>query len=165
MTKTSKGPRREYRFHGVKMLTASHPDIRRVKRSDAQPSIHGNKLWRSSFLLIDYLTKHPPQHAKTVLDAGCGWGMSGIFCAKKFGSKGRSDLSRTGYFPPFRSYRFAVDQPTGRTAHLLHESRQAGEVVALTFFEQFSLLSHNLSGGQTALRHRQLAGQQEISGR
>ena len=99
MTKTSKGPRREYRFHGVKMLTASHPDIRRVKRSDAQPSIHGNKLWRSSFLLIDYLTKHPPQHAKTVLDAGCGWGMSGIFCAKKFGSQVTSVDADPEVFP------------------------------------------------------------------
>lgn len=77
-------PRTEYRFHGVKMLTASHPAIRRIKRGDAQPSIHGNKLWKSSFLLIDYLNKNPPEHAKTVLDAGCGWGTSGIYCAKAF---------------------------------------------------------------------------------
>ncbi|MCP4811524.1 MAG: methyltransferase, partial [Planctomycetaceae bacterium] len=66
------------------MLTASHPAIRRIKRGDAQPSIHGNKLWKSSFLLIDYLNKNPPEHAKTVLDAGCGWGTSGIYCAKAF---------------------------------------------------------------------------------
>lgn len=72
----------EYRFHGVKMLTSSHPDIRRVKRGDAQPSIHGNKLWRSSFLLIDYLKKHPLQPCARVMDAGCGWGTSGIWCAK-----------------------------------------------------------------------------------
>ena len=79
--------RTEYRFHGVKMLTSSHPEIRRIKRSDAQPSIHGNKLWKSSFLLIDYLRKNPPEHCKTVMDAGCGWGMGGIYCAKAFGSK------------------------------------------------------------------------------
>ncbi|MEE4659078.1 MAG: methyltransferase domain-containing protein [Halieaceae bacterium] len=74
--------RTEYRFHGVKMLTSSHPEIRRIKRSDAQPSIHGNKLWRSSFLLIDYLKKHPPQRARRVMDAGCGWGMGGVYCAR-----------------------------------------------------------------------------------
>jgi predicted nicotinamide N-methyase len=79
-------PRTEYRFHGVKMLTTSHPDIRRIKRTDIQPSIHGNKLWKSSFLLIDYLKKNPPEHCRTVLDAGCGWGTSGIFCAKAFKS-------------------------------------------------------------------------------
>jgi predicted nicotinamide N-methyase len=79
--------RTEYRFHGVKMLTSSHPQIRRVKRSDAQPSIHGNKLWKSSFLLIDYLRKNPPQHCRTVMDAGCGWGMSGIYCASAFNSQ------------------------------------------------------------------------------
>ncbi len=79
--------RTEYKFHGVKMLTSSHPDIRRVKRSDAQPSIHGNKLWKSSFLMIDYLRKNPPEHCRTVMDAGCGWGMGGIYCAKAFKSK------------------------------------------------------------------------------
>ena len=79
--------RTEYKFHGVKMLTTSHPEIRRIKRTDAQPSIHGNKLWKSSFLLIDYLKKNPPEHCRTVMDAGCGWGMGGIFCAKAFRSK------------------------------------------------------------------------------
>ncbi len=76
--------RTEHRFHGVTMLTSSHKDIRRIKRSDAQPSIHGNKLWKSSFLMIDYLKKNPPEHCRTVMDAGCGWGMGGIFCAKRF---------------------------------------------------------------------------------
>ena len=99
MAITKKGPRREYRFHGVKMLTASHPDIRRVKRSDAQPSIHGNKLWRSSFLLMDYLSKHPPPHVGRVMDVGCGWGMSGIYCARKFGSKVRSVDADADVFP------------------------------------------------------------------
>ena len=89
----------EVRFHGVKMLTASHPDIRRVKRGDAQPSIHGNKLWRSSFLLIDYLKKNPPRRARRVMDAGCGWGMSGIYCAKAFGSKVISVDADADVFP------------------------------------------------------------------
>ena len=82
----AKKVRTEYRFHGVRMLTTSHPEIRRLKRQDEQPSLHGNKLWRSSFLLIDYLKKNPPEHAAKVLDAGCGWGMSGIYCASALGS-------------------------------------------------------------------------------
>ena len=71
-TGARKKARTSYRFHGVTMLTSAHPAIRKVKRSDAQPSIHGNKLWRSSFLLIDYLRNHPPEHCKTAMDVGCG---------------------------------------------------------------------------------------------
>lgn len=93
------GSRTEYRFHGVKMLTTSHPTIRRIKRSDAQPSIHGNKLWKSSFLLIDYLKKNPPEHRRTVLDAGCGWGMSGIYCAHAFDSQVTSVDADADVFP------------------------------------------------------------------
>lgn len=91
--------RTEYRFHGVKMLTSSHPEIRRIKRSDAQPSIHGNKLWRSSFLIIDYLKKHPPQYSRSVMDAGCGWGMGGVYCAKAFGARVTSVDADRDVFP------------------------------------------------------------------
>ncbi|WP_279245525.1 class I SAM-dependent methyltransferase [Candidatus Litorirhabdus singularis] len=83
---SSPAARREYRFHGVRMLTSAHPAIRAVRRTDASPSIHGNKLWRSSFLLIDYLHKNPPPHCDTVMDVGCGWGMSGIYCAQRLGA-------------------------------------------------------------------------------
>jgi predicted nicotinamide N-methyase len=108
--------RTEYRFHGVKMLTASHPHIRRVKRSDAQPSIHGNKLWKSSFLLIDYLKKNPPQHSATVMDAGCGWGMSGIYCARAFNSKVTSVDADKDVFP----YLQANAEANGVTVNTLH---------------------------------------------
>lgn len=80
-------PRTEYRCRGAIMPTASHPAIRKVKRQGNYPSIHGNKLWKSSLLLIDYLNKNPPEAATTVLDAGCGWGLAGIWCARKLGSE------------------------------------------------------------------------------
>ena len=91
--------RTEYRFHGVRMLTSSHPVIRKIKRSDAQPSIHGNKLWKSSFLLIDYLKKNPPEHCRTVMDAGCGWGMGGIYCASAMNSRVLSVDADKDVFP------------------------------------------------------------------
>ena len=74
------------RFRGAIMPTASHPEIRRVRREGKYPSIHGNKLWKSSCLLIDYLKQNPPEHAGRVIDVGCGWGASGIWCAKTLGS-------------------------------------------------------------------------------
>lgn len=76
-------PAVERRFRGVIMPKASHKAIRRVKRAGHEPSIHGTKLWKSSCLVIDYLHKHPPEYTGTVLDAGCGWGVTGIWCAKK----------------------------------------------------------------------------------
>ncbi len=87
------------RFRGVSMLTASHPAIRRIKRQGTHPAIHGNKLWKSSALLIDYLHKHPPAHAARVMDAGCGWGISGIWCAKKLGSEVTSVDADPNVFP------------------------------------------------------------------
>ncbi len=86
-------------FRGVTMPTASHPAIRRVRRQGNLPSIHGNKLWKSSCLLIDYLHKHPPTHHQRVLDVGCGWGIGGIWCAKQFGSRVTSVDADPDVFP------------------------------------------------------------------
>ena len=81
------------------MPTASHPAIRRLKRQAVQPSLHGDKLWKSSFLLIDYLNKNPPEHTGRVLDVGCGWGISGIWCAKTLGSDVTSVDADDSVFP------------------------------------------------------------------
>jgi predicted nicotinamide N-methyase len=89
----------EYRFRGVTMPKASHPAIRRIKRSEAVPSIHGDKLWKSSFLLIDYLDSHRPEYCESVVDVGCGWGISGIWCAKTLGSQVISIDADNDVFP------------------------------------------------------------------
>ncbi|MFK7828418.1 MAG: methyltransferase [Congregibacter sp.] len=77
-------PIQQHRFRGVVMPTSSHPAIRRVKRLHDAPAIHGNKVWKSSCLIIDYLEQNPQPAPKKVLDAGCGWGIAGIWCAKHF---------------------------------------------------------------------------------
>ena len=89
----------EYRFRGVTMPTSSHPIIRQVRRQGNNPTIHGNKLWKSSRLLIDYMDKNRPTHCKRVLDVGCGWGISGIWCAKTLGSKVTSVDADPDVFP------------------------------------------------------------------
>ena len=96
---SKKKARTERRFRGGIMPTASHPEIRRVKRQGNYPSIHGNKLWKSSCLIIDYLKQNPPEHASTVIDVGCGWGASGIWCAKKLGSAVTSMDADPDVFP------------------------------------------------------------------
>jgi predicted nicotinamide N-methyase len=89
----------ERRFRGVVMPRASHPEIRRIKRQGNHPSIHGNKLWKSSCLLIDYLHNNPPAHCRSVIDVGCGWGISGIWCARKLGAEVTSMDADPDVFP------------------------------------------------------------------
>lgn len=96
---SKKQARTERRFRGVIMPTGSHPDIRRVKRQGNYPSIHGTKLWKSSCLIIDYLNRNRPEHANSVIDVGCGWGASGIWCAKKLGADVTSMDADPAVFP------------------------------------------------------------------
>lgn len=69
---------------GLQILKNSHPDIRRLKREGGDASLHGNKFWKSTFLLMDYLSECPPDKGCRILELGCGWGLGGIFCAKEF---------------------------------------------------------------------------------
>ncbi len=76
----------QHRFRGAIFPTSRHPEIRRAKRNHEAPAIHGNKLWKSSTLIIDYLHRNPDPKPRRVIDAGCGWGIGGIWCAKEFGA-------------------------------------------------------------------------------
>ena len=71
---------------GLKILNAQHPGIRRLKREGHQAEIHGNKFWNSSFLIMQYLKKHPLPKRSRVLEIGCGWGLLGQYCAREFGN-------------------------------------------------------------------------------
>jgi len=87
------------RFRGVTMPTSTHPEIRKVRRAGHTTTIHGNKLWKSSCLLIDYLKENPPEHAARVIDVGCGWGIAGIWCARYLGSEVTSVDADSNVFP------------------------------------------------------------------
>lgn len=108
---SAKTPPIAHDFAGVTMPTSSHPAIRRVKRRDLQPSIHGNKLWKSSCLLIDYLQQHPPEHCNRIIDVGCGWGISGIWCAQNL----QADVTSVDADPNVYPYLDAVAQLNGVT--------------------------------------------------
>ncbi len=74
------------RAYGLRALLSAHPEVRKLKRS-AAPSIHGNKHWPSSWLLIDYLSRRPLPRRRRVLELGAGWGLTGIYCARKYGAR------------------------------------------------------------------------------
>jgi len=66
------------------MLSPSHPEVRRLQHAAARPSLHGHKVWPTSFVLLDYLQQRGMAPQARVLDLGCGWGLVGIACAKAF---------------------------------------------------------------------------------
>ncbi len=72
----------ELAFNGVSALLGSHKDITSLQRRHDAPSIHGDKIWDSSFVLMDFLTEFPPQKNKVVVDVGCGWGVLSCYLAK-----------------------------------------------------------------------------------
>ena len=69
---------------GITILKSQHKDIKRL-RKQYPTSIHGNKIWKSSFLLMDYFTDHPIPKSWKVLELGCGWGPSSLFLNKQYG--------------------------------------------------------------------------------
>ena len=72
---------------GITVLKNNHPDIRRIKSDVGIATIHGNKFWNSTSLMIDYLNAAPPKKRWRILEIGCGWGISGIYCAKHYQAK------------------------------------------------------------------------------
>ena len=70
------------RAYGVNVLLSGHPEVRRLKRLHTS-SFHGNKVWTSSWLLMDFFRRRGLPEGARILDVGCGWGLAGIYCAKK----------------------------------------------------------------------------------
>ena len=78
-----KAPQERHAF-GLTILSSSHPDVQRLQHDAAPPSLHGHKVWPTSFVLLDYLHQRGVAPQARVLDLGCGWGLVGIACAKTF---------------------------------------------------------------------------------
>lgn len=77
----------EREAYGLRILSNGHPDIRKLRKETGAASIHGNKFWNSTYLLIDYLMEFPPKKHARILEIGCGWGLGGIYCAKNFAAE------------------------------------------------------------------------------
>jgi predicted nicotinamide N-methyase len=75
----------EMKSYGVRALLSPHPEIRKLKRIYPS-SVHGNKIWSSSWLLMDYFKQQGLDRNTRVLEVGCGWGLTGIYCAKNHGA-------------------------------------------------------------------------------
>lgn len=72
---------------GLRVLKNNHKYVRRLRKEVGYPSHHGNKVWNSSIVLMDYLRKNPPRKRAKVLEIGCGWAITAIYCARQFNSR------------------------------------------------------------------------------
>jgi predicted nicotinamide N-methyase len=68
------------------ILKRKNKMIKQLKEN-GYPSIHGYKVWKSSFLIMDYLDHHPIKKNSRVIELGAGWGLLGIHISKAFEAK------------------------------------------------------------------------------
>lgn len=79
---SSKASKQLTTAYGVHALGKKHKLIRKLRRRHPLPSIHGTRVWGSSYIVMDYLEQHPLPAKTRVMDLGCGWGALAIYCAK-----------------------------------------------------------------------------------
>ncbi len=84
---------------GIVVLKPAHPMIRKLKRDLPTPCIHGDKVWDSSWLLMDELRRNPPPAGATLMDLGCGWGPLSMFAAKRLKQQVIGVDADDGVFP------------------------------------------------------------------
>jgi len=80
-----KGSHQSFQFRGVRFLKPSHPALKALKGNTSQVSVLGERLWPSSFLLIDYLSSLSLDHSLRFLELGCGWGSASAYLNKQHG--------------------------------------------------------------------------------
>lgn len=72
---------------GIHVIKSHKTNSRKLKDNATAPTLHGHQIWRSSYMLLDYFERNPLKQNLRVMDIGCGWGVSGIYCAKQFASQ------------------------------------------------------------------------------
>src|SRR5215468_3180656 len=164
----SAGPKRrtppqERHAFGLTILSPSHPEVRRLQHAVVQPSLHGHKVWPTSFVLLDYLYQRGVSPQARVLDLGCGWGLVGIACAKTFQAQVTGLDADAAVFPylQLHAQRNGVHLETrhGTFADLTLHELAAFELIVgadICFWEElvdplYQLVCHGVAAGVAAI--------------
>lgn len=70
------------RAYGTTLLRPGHFLLDGI---GADFAAHGDRVWRSSYLAMDWLSDNPPLRGGRVLELGCGWAPLSAFCVRRFG--------------------------------------------------------------------------------
>src|SRR5215468_4260552 len=144
---------------GLTILSPSHPEVRRLQQDAPRPTLHGHKVWPTSFVLLDYLHQRgiPPQ--TRVLELGCGWGLVGIACAKMFQAQVTGLDADAAVFPylQLHAQRNGVRLATrhGTFADLTSQELAAFDLIVgadICFWEElvdplYQLVRHSIAAG------------------
>ncbi|MEY1662025.1 class I SAM-dependent methyltransferase [Isoalcanivorax beigongshangi] len=84
---------------GITLLAPQHSAVRRLRREHGSPSLHGTKVWESSYVVMNHLLRQRPPRGARFMDLGCGWGPLSIFAAKRLGQQVTSVDADAGVFP------------------------------------------------------------------
>ena len=76
----------EFYEYGIHVYRSRHKKIRELKRLNS-PCCHGFRVLPSSWLLMDFFDRSNLGKSTRVMEVGCGWGLAGIYCAKKYGAQ------------------------------------------------------------------------------
>ena len=71
-----------FQAYGIWLYREKSKAIKSLKQKVA-PSVHGDRQWDSSHLLMDYFSSSPLKKKSRILDVGCGWGPASIYLASK----------------------------------------------------------------------------------
>lgn len=88
-------------IYGVYTFKKKHKLVKQL-RKHAKPIIHGTKVWDSSYLVMDYLERHPLPPGCRVMDLGCGWGALSIYCAVRHQARVTAVDADDNVFPYLR---------------------------------------------------------------
>jgi len=152
-------PPQERQAFELTILHPSHPDVQRLQHHAARPSLHGHKVWPTSFVLLDYLHQRGVAPRTRVLELGCGWGLVGIACAKTFQAQVTGLDADAAVFPylQLHAQRNGVHLATrhGTFADLTLQELAAFELIVgadICFWEElvdplYQLVRHSVAAG------------------
>jgi predicted nicotinamide N-methyase len=69
---------------GLKLFGKKHKSLQKLLTQSDSPEIHGDKVWFSSYFIMDHLQANPPAPKSRIMEVGSGWGVLSIFCAMNY---------------------------------------------------------------------------------
>jgi len=81
-----KGNTDHFYIHNIIALKPNHIEVQELKEAGHLPLEFGSRIWRSSYLLIEYLSRFSFQPEDQIVELGCGWGLPSTYLKKTFNS-------------------------------------------------------------------------------